>query len=146
MKTNQQLSPYVGFRSVFDEFFKQSGFGDLMDERRSVMAPRTNIREEEKAYYVELSIPGFKKEDIEMEIDHDQLIISGQVQADETQEEDKKYYLREFSARAFKRQFELPGNIKTDDIKADYDLGVLTIEIPKNMEEINKLKRKISIG
>ena len=94
---------------------------------------------------LELAIPGFKKEDFNIEIDNDVLTISSEVKKDNEIKEEN-YTRREFSVSSFKRAFTLPETVNAEAINAVYEGGVLTLTLPKREEALPKPKRLIEIG
>jgi len=130
------------FPSVMNDFLKPDWFGG-MDTFNHV--PSVNIRENEKDYVLELVIPGFKKEDFNIEIDNDILTISSEVKNNEETKENN-YTRREFSVSSFKRAFTLPDTVNVDAINAAYEGGILTMTLPKREEALPKPKRLIEIG
>jgi len=114
--------------------------------RSSTSLPAVNIREDEKAFYLELAVPGMNKNDLKIEVKDEVLTISAE-QKDEKQEEHEGYRRREFSYSSFCRSFYLPENVNGDKIGASYKDGILNVEIPKMEEEQKKEKiRTISIS
>jgi len=114
--------------------------------RSSTSLPAVNIREDEKAFYLELAVPGMNKNDLKIEVKDEVLTISA-AQKDEKQEEHEGYRRREFSYSSFCRSFYLPENVNGDKIGASYKDGILNVEIPKMEEEQKKEKiRTISIS
>lgn len=114
--------------------------------RSSTSLPAVNIREDEKAFYLELAVPGMNKNDLKIEVKDEVLTISAE-QKDEKQEEHEGYRRREFSYSSFCRSFYLPEDVNGDKIGASYKDGILNVEIPKMEEEQKKAKiRTISIS
>ena len=114
--------------------------------RSSTSLPAVNIREDEKAFYLELAVPGMNKNDLKIEVKDEVLTISAE-QKDEKQEEHEGYRRREFSYSSFCRSFYLPEDVNGDKIGASYKDGILNVEIPKMEEEQKKEKiRTISIS
>ncbi len=128
--------------SLMNDFFKPDWFGG-MDTFAHV--PAVNIRENERDFMLELAIPGFKKEDFNIEIDNEVLTISSHTKAEHTTKEEN-YTRREFSTSAFRRAFTLPETVDTDKIDAVYEAGVLKVTLPKKEEAFPKPKRLIEIG
>ena len=125
-----------------NDFFKPDWFGGMDTFNR---VPAVNIQENEKDFMLELAIPGFKKEDFNIEIDNDVLTISSEVKkGNETKEEN--YTRREFSVSSFHRAFTLPETINEDGINAVYEGGILKLTLPKKDEALPKPKRLIEIG
>ena len=114
--------------------------------RSSTSLPAVNIREDEKAFYLELAVPGMEKKDLKIEVKDDVLTISAE-QKEEKQEDLEGYRRREFSYSSFCRSFYLPEDVNGDKIGATYRDGILNVEIPKLEEEKKKEKiRTISIS
>ncbi|BFP42338.1 Hsp20/alpha crystallin family protein [Flavobacteriaceae bacterium GF1] len=130
------------FPSLMNDFFKPDWFGG-MDTFANV--PAVNIRENETDFMLELAIPGFKKEDFNIEIDNEVLTISSNTKAEHTTKEEN-YTRREFSVSSFRRAFTLPETVDTDKIDALYEAGVLKVTLPKKEEALPKPKRLIEIG
>lgn len=92
--------------------------------------PSVDIAETESEIVVKADVPGVSRDDIDITVDNNQLIISGE-KKHETEEKEKNYYRMERRYGSFRRVFALPSTADTDKIKAGYDKGVLTVTIPK---------------
>ena len=129
-----------------------SVFGDLFDTdfvpKSNYTAPAINVKESDKAYTVELAAPGIKKEDFNVHINDEGNLIIKMESKQEHKEEDKntRYLRREFSYSKYEQTLILPDDVKKDDIKAHVENGVLTVELPKVVEEKVKLSRQIEIA
>ncbi len=100
----------------------------------NAFTPSVNTREDEKAYYIEVDLPGVKKEDIKVDIKDNTLTISGERKLkEEVKEED--YYKIETSIGKFTRTFTLPEDADIENIDAKNENGVLDIVIPKVKKE-----------
>lgn len=100
----------------------------------NAFTPSVNTREDEKAYYIEVDLPGVKKEDIKVDIKDNALTISGERKfKEEIKEED--YYKIETSIGKFSRTFTLPEDADIENIDAKNENGVLDIVIPKMKKE-----------
>ena len=103
---------------------------------------KCDVYEKDGKYNIELDVPGFKKDDIEISLDNGYLKISAEKHFDE-EESDKKYIHRErHSYQKCDREFYV-GNIDEADIKAEFKNGTLNISVPK--EEAKETKRLINI-
>ncbi|RNC89513.1 MAG: Hsp20/alpha crystallin family protein [Allomuricauda sp.] len=131
------------FPSLMNEFFKPDWFGGM--ETLNTTVPAVNIKENEKDFELELAIPGFKKDDFNIEVDENILTISSEVTS-ENHTNENKYTRREFSYNAFKRAFTLPETIDDGKINANYEAGVLRLTLPKREEALPKPKRMIAIS
>lgn len=129
--------------TVFNDFFDT----DFMP-RANCTAPAINVKETDMAYVVELAAPGMKKEDFNVHINDEGNLIVKMEKKNENKEEDKsaRYLRREFSYSKFEQTLLLPDDVKREDIKAHVENGVLTVELPKQVEEKVKLSRQIEIG
>lgn len=107
--------------------------------------PKVNIRETKDAYFVDMAVPGLKKSDFHIDLDNQLLSISTEMEESNEQQEDN-FTRREFGYSSFKRSFSLPETVKEDDIKAEYNNGVLRIHLPKKEEAIQKPARSIKIS
>ena len=129
-----------------------SVFSDLFDTdfvpKSNYTAPAINVKESDKAYTVELAAPGMKKEDFNVHINDEGNLINKIERKQEKKDEDKKkrYLRREFSYSKFEQTLILPDDVKKEDIKARVEHGVLTVELPKVVEEKVKLSRQIDIA
>ncbi|MCP4975807.1 MAG: Hsp20/alpha crystallin family protein [Maribacter sp.] len=133
----------VLFPSLMNEIFKPDWFGGLENDKSNV--PAVNIKETEKDFELELAVPGRKKEDFKIEINENVLTISTESNTEENVEKDY-YTRREFTYSSFKRAFTLPETIDEDNIKANYDNGILKFTLPKKEEALPKPKRKIELS
>lgn len=107
--------------------------------------PALNIVESEDSYGIELAAPGFEKQDFNIHVENNKLLISVE-KNEEKPEENIKYTVREFSASSFKRTFNLPENLIDEDaINANYENGVLKVLLPKREEAKPKAPKQIAI-
>lgn len=106
--------------------------------------PAVNISESEKEYRIELAAPGLNKEDIHIELDQDNLVLSAE--KSESKEENKENFSRrEFNYSSFSRSFTIPQEkIDADKIEANYKDGVLILRLPKLEKQL--LAKKINIS
>jgi HSP20 family protein len=128
--------------SVFNDFFDT----EFMPKANAT-APAINVKENDKAYIVELAAPGMKKEDFNVHINDEGNLIIKMESKQEQKEEDKstRYLRREFSYSKFEQTLLLPDDVKKEDIKAKVEHGVLTVELPKIVEEKVKVSRQIDV-
>jgi HSP20 family protein len=114
---------------LFDDFLVRSPARHV-DGR---WIPAVDISEDENSLYVDVEIPGMKKEDIKVSLEHNILSLKGEKkQEKEVQEENYHRWERRYGS--FARSFELPIAVQSDKIKASYKSGVLRIELPKAEE------------
>jgi len=138
----QNTRPYAGyFPTFFDELFNDLNSSSLP----RTATPAVNVRENETSYTVELLAPGFRKEDIVVDMENNILTISGEVKKEEM-DENEKFTRKEFNFQSFKRSFTLPENkINSEAIEAKYVDGVLKVSLPKLAEELRKTQKRIAV-
>lgn len=116
------------------EFDLDRLFHNLLDADRAGRFPAAaDLYETEEGYGLEVEVPGFTEEEIEVTVDRGVLTISG-ARASEAEEEGRSYHVRERRSERFTRSFALPASIHGEDVVAHLDAGVLTIELPKTPE------------
>ena len=132
------------FQTVFDDFFNS----DWMPKMKAT-APAVNVKEDAKAYTMEVAVPGIKKEFCRVNINADgNLDIAIENKMEHKEEDKKQHYLRrEFSYSNYQQTYVLPEDIVKDNIAAKVDNGVLTITMPKvSKQEVKKIQRQIDIA
>ena len=123
----------------FDDFFNRD-ITDFFGSDGSLTLPSVNVVENEDSYRIEVAAPGLEKNDFNLEVDGDMLIISAKKEASDEVKEDQ-YMRREFNYTSFRRTFQLPEGVNADEIGAKYDNGVLQVSLPK-LEEVQAAPTK----
>lgn len=104
--------------------------------------PAANVKENENSYIVELSTPGYSKQDIQVEVDANNVLHIRGEHREESKDKDKNYTRQEFSYGTFSRSFSLPDTVNEEGISAKCHDGVLEISIPKKEMTVQKRKNK----
>jgi len=119
---------------------------DLLSPTKAIntVIPAVNIRETEKAFELEVAVPGLKKKDINIDLDENVLTISSKNEEEKNKEKDH-FKRREFHYSAFERSFTIPEDTDENKIEAKHENGVLFISIPKK-EVKPTLKKLIKIA
>ena len=125
---------------IFDDVFADPFFSE---KENRIM--RTDLKEKEGKYYLEIDIPGFDKEDIKIELQDGYLTISAE-KDNEKEEKHAKYLKRERFSGMCSRSYYVGDNVTEEDIKASFKNGILTIEFPKEPEKKVEEKKYIPIG
>ena len=113
-------------------------------ERSSVWGFPLDVTEGDEAFTVKAAVPGMKADDLDITITDNVLVIKGETEAEETREEEK-VHLRERRYGSFMRSISLPVPVEADQVKASYESGILTLNIPK--AEVVKPKRiSVKVG
>jgi len=137
-RTNEPRTLRDEMDRLFDDFF---GMTPARGERGAVWSPAVNVREDEDSFFIEAELPGMSREDIELEVEQNSLVIKGERRF-EQKEEGENYHFVERSYGSFYRSFTLPKNVDADGIGAEYKDGVLTVTVPKK-EEVKPKKVEI---
>ena len=108
----------------------------------SAWTPAVDIFDQADAIVLRAELPGLSPDDIDIEIDESVLTLRGERRFEETVEEGR-YYRLERAYGAFQRSVTLPQGVKSDEITASFDNGVLSVSVPKAAEV---RPRKIAVG
>ncbi len=136
-----ELMPF-GYRrvSAYNPFRDFEEMSRSFWDNNNVSAFRTDITEKDGKYILEADLPGFKKEDISVDIDKDCLTITAEHKSEEKEENADSYIRRERYYGSYTRSFNVKG-IDTEVITAAYNDGVLTLTMPKKEPEIPAARR-----
>ena len=140
------MVPSIFSENIFDNFFGDDFFGEHspLYGKHGKNLMKTDIHEKDGGYELAIDLPGFKKDEISLDIKDGYLSISAQKGLDKDEEDKKgRVIRRERYAGVCQRSF-FVGDVKPEDIKAKYEYGVLTINVPK--EEPKKLASGSSIA
>ncbi len=115
-------------------------FSELVPSGRTEVAqvqtwtPRVDVYEKDNKIVIEAEIPGARKEDIEVKIRDNAVVIKGEVKKEEEKKEEN-YYRSERFYGVFERVIPLPTEVKAEEAKASFENGILKLEIPKATAE-----------
>ena len=102
-----------------------------------------DLSETDDAYELQIDLPGMEKDDIKVDLSDGILTVSGE-RSDEREDKRKDYYLSERSYGSVRRSFRVPDSVKSENIKAGFKDGVLTLTMPRN-EEARENARRINV-
>jgi len=105
-------------------------FPEAEELRLATWAPRVDIVEDDKEYLINVELPGVKKNEIKVSVKDRVLSISGERKS-EKEEKGRKYHRTERTYGAFVRSFTLPEDASGEKLKADFEDGILKVQIPK---------------
>jgi HSP20 family protein len=126
--------PSTGWAGNDMERFFERIFGEqLPSETGGVWSPSVDVKEDEQHYIVNVELPGLKSSEIEVQVENNVLFISGERRM-ENKQEGENWHFVERSYGNFSRSFRLPKNVDSENVKASYTDGVLSISIPKSEE------------
>ena len=119
--------------SLFNDFLRPGSlFGRSMGEGlRDTWVPAVDVQETDKSFVFVAELPGLKKDDVEITLEDNLLTITGERTLEE-KEEGETYHRIERAYGKFSRSFSLPSQADNTNVKAGFDNGLLTIEIPKS--------------
>ena len=146
------MMPSIFGENLFDDFmndFRLPAFPDVDKElygKHAKNLMKTDVKETEKGYEVDMDLPGFKKDEIQMELNDGVLTISAAKGLDKDEEDKKgKYIRKERYAGAMQRSFYVGENLTQEDIKAKYENGILRLSVPKKEAKPVETKKTIAI-
>ena len=129
--TVSNFNPFHDFDELERAFFSDNALSEF----------KTDIQEDGDNFVLEADLPGFKKEDIHVDVADDRLTVTAERHSNFEDKDKKNKYVRcERSYGTYTRQFDV-SNINTDAMKAKYENGVLTLNMPKNSAQLPTAKR-----
>ena len=143
--------PSIFGESLFDNMFPfdEKFFTEKKDPLYGKNVSRlmkTDVRETEKTYELDIDLPGFKKDEIQIELKDGYLTVSAEKGLDEDEEDKKgKYIRKERYAGAMSRSFYVGEGVTQEDIKAKYEDGILRLSVPKKEAKAVENKKYIAI-
>ena len=150
------LMPSIFGENLFDDFFEDFPWmDDNMDMkktekklygRRAARLMKTDIKEQDNGYELVIDLPGFKKDEINAQLDNGYLTISASKGLDkEEKNKEGKYIRKERYAGAMSRSFYVGDEVTQADIKARYEDGILRLSVPKKEKKAVENNKYIAI-
>lgn len=147
------MMPSIFSENLFDDFFDDDfmrlpawGRHDPLYGKRGKNLMKTDVRETEDTYEVDIDLPGFKKDEITVDLKEGYLTIQAAKGLDKDEQDKKGKYIRqERYAGACSRSFYV-GDIKPEDVSAKYEDGILRISLPKAGKKELPKQSTIAIG
>ena len=118
---------------LFDNFFGDDDF--FPKKEHSLM--KTDIKEKKDKYIIEMDLPGYEKDNINIALNNGYLEVSAKVEKEDNEENEEKFVRRERVYGECSRSFYVGEDIKEEDIEAEFKNGILKIDVPKK-EELEK--------
>ena len=131
------LMPSIFNDNLFDDFFDFPFYDDRAEKKlyghHAANLMKTDIQEHEDGYTLEMDLPGFKKEEIQIELNNGYMTISAAKGLDEDEKDKKsgKYIRRERYTGSCQRSFYVGEDVTEEDIKAEFKHGILKLFVPK---------------
>ena len=147
------MLPSVFGENLFDDIFDESWMGfpawgghNPLYGKRAKNLMKTDVRETEKTYEVDIDLPGFKKDEISVDLKNGYLTIQAAKGLDRDQtDKEGKYIRQERYSGACSRSFYV-GEVEADQVSAKYEDGILRITLPKESRKELPKKNTIAIG
>ena len=146
------LYPSIFGENLFDDFFDFPSFREVDNAGRQLYGKnaarlmRTDVREHDGEYEVDIDLPGFKKDEISLELKEGYLIVSANKDLDKDEKDKKGKLIRqERYYGSMQRSFYVGKYITETDIKASFKHGVLNLLLPKKEKEKLPEKKQILI-
>ena len=141
--------PSVYGRDFFDDLMDGFGFPDVNKKlygRHAKNMMKTDIRETDEGYEVIMDLPGFKKDEIEIQLENGYLTVSAAKGLDKDEADKKgKYICRERYAGEMSRSFYVGEDILDTDIHARFENGILKLDVPKKEAKAVETKKHVAI-
>ena len=147
------LAPSIFEERLFDDLFNFPDFRDLNHMERKLYGRhadrlmKTDVKEEDNQYEVSIDLPGFSKEDINLELNDGYLTISASKNMNNDKNDKKGRLIRqERYSGSMQRSFYVGDQITEEDVKASFKHGVLSLTMPKKEQQKLPEKKHIMIA
>lgn len=128
------LRELARLENEINRLFKELIPEEKIETQVTTWSPRVDVYEKDNNLIVEAEIPGAKKEDIEVKVKDNSIVIKGEVKKEEEKKEENYYRSERFYGR-FERILPLPTDVKVEEAKATFENGILKLTIPKVSQE-----------
>ena len=143
------LMPSIFGENLFNDDWMDFGFPEVdkaLYGKHAGHVMKTDVKETDASYEVDIDLPGFKKDEISAKLDDGYLTISASKGLDKDEKnKEGKYIRKERYAGAMSRSFYVGGDVTEEDIKAKYEDGILRLSIPKKETKAVENKKYIAI-
>ena len=143
------LMPSIFGENLFNDDWMDFGFPEVdkaLYGKHANNVMKTDVKETDTGYEVDIDLPGFKKDEINAQLDSGYLTISAAKGLDKDEKDKKgKYIRKERYAGAMSRSFYVGEGVTQEDIKAKYEDGILRLSVPKKEAKAVENKKYIAI-
>ena len=143
------LIPSIFGENLFNDDWMDFGFPEVdkaLYGKHASHEMKTDVKETDSGYEVDIDLPGFKKDEINVQLDNGYLSISAAKGLDkEEKNKEGKYIRKERYAGAMSRSFYVGDAVTQEDIKAKYESGILRLSIPKKEAKQVEATKRIAI-
>ncbi len=123
MKNYLQTRPQTDIFDAFEDLFRPMFYDEKLDSMR------TDIRETEQSYELDIELPGFEKSEIKVSLDNGYLTVGAE--KEEKEEHKNARYLRKECRVSCRRSYYVGEDVEQENVKAKYENGVLSLTVPK---------------
>lgn len=147
------MLPSIFGENLFDDFFSDP-FGMMVPQGRDPLygkhgknLMKTDVRETESSYELDIDLPGFKKDEVNVELKNGYLTIQAAKGLDKEEQDKKGKYIRqERCAGACSRTFYVGDGVEPEDVTAKFENGILQLSIPKEAKKQLPKNTSVTIG
>ena len=148
------MFPSVFGENLFDDWMDDFGFRDNFFSGKNPLygkhaknIMKTDVRETDKGYELDVDLPGFKKDEVQVQLKDGYLTISAAKGLDKDEEDKKGTYIRkERDAGSMSRSFYVGKHVTVEDVHPKYESGILSFSVPKaEAKPVEEKKHYISI-
>ena len=146
------MMPSIFGESLFDDFMDDFMFPSFPDVNKTLYGKhaknmmKTDVKETDDGYIVDIDLPGFKKDEIKVQLEDGYLTVSAAKGLNKDEKNEKgKYVRRERYAGGMSRSFYVGENVAREDIHPKYEDGILSFNVPKAEKKVAKDDHYISI-
>lgn len=146
------MLPTIFGENLFDDFmddaFERNFFGgrNPLYGKHSKNLMKTDVKETETGYELDIDLPGFKKDEISAHLEDGYLTVSAAKGVDKDEKDNEgRYICRERYSGSMTRSFYVGNAVTEEDIKAKYEDGILSLSIPKKDPKAVEAKKYIAI-
>jgi len=144
-RDNLPLSSFQNeINRLFSDFFDEKAITATKGSDSSFLAPAIDVTEDDAGFKITAELAGLNSDDIDVDINNNYLTIKG-VKETSSEDEDKNFIRRERSYGSFQRTMALPDTADIEKVEANFEKGLLQINVPKKEESIST-SRKVDIG
>ena len=141
--------PSIFGENLFDDFMNDFAFPAFQDVDKALYGKhaknlmKTDVKDTKDGYEVDIDLPGFKKDEIKIQLNNGTLTVSAAKGLDKDEEDkEKKYVRRERYAGAMSRSFYVGDHVTEEDVHPKYENGILSFTIPKKEQKAVEQKDK----
>ena len=143
------LMPSIFGERLFDDFMDDFDFPDIDKKLYGKHAPhimKTDVKEKDNTYEVDIDLPGFKKDEIQIQLENGYITVSAAKGLDKDEKDkDGKYIHRERYAGNVSRSFYVGDKVQKEDIHPKFENGILSFTVPKEQNTVEENSHYIAI-